>query len=149
MVTFKQFLTEYKLNTRILRNDDSFLIIDGLIEQDSKLIKARFQGFQDDPDRNFWIITFTTEHKGLPSSGRTGAGTQFAMKDFVVSSLKMLVAKHDPKGLMFSADKDPDDFGDTRARVYAKIMDKEFKQFKRKPLEQNSDEELFLYTTDQ
>lgn len=145
MISFKQFLLEFELDTKIIRDTEELLIIQGTIEQDGKITKVKFFAGMDDPDENVWMISFVDATSGLHSSGKTDSGAQFAVKNFVVSCLRTLIQKHNPEGLAFSADKSEEDFGPTRASVYARVMAREFKQFKHVPLKQSGDEEFFLY----
>lgn len=145
MISFKEFLLELKMDTKIFRDTDDFLIIDGFLSNDSKNTKLRFQANLDDPDEEYWMVTFVAIKNGLSTSARTDAGVQFGAKRFILSCMETLVSKHDPVGIIFSADTDEDDFGESRARVYEKLMNRTFKQYERVPMKQAPGHEHFFY----
>jgi len=133
MITFKQFISEIKLETpkfEVVSLTNSLYIAKTTIENHKFNFTATFTG--DDEAR----IIFSDVTTGLSNQRITGSGLQFKVAGFVVGALKDFIEKFDPKTILFTADEEE---SKSRAKVYERLIRQKFPQFNVETRSQDGD----------
>lgn len=80
-----------------------------------------------DEEDGSWELSFGEKKAGgKVSYGKTGSGGELEVFSMVKASIEEFVQRYQPEQMHFTADKDGDEKGNTRADVYERLM-KRFK----------------------